>query len=43
MKMETEISQKCSLDDSFIPAEDGRKVCQKSEETTPRRVRENLG
>lgn len=40
MKMETEISQRCSLDDSFIPAEEGRKVCQRREEATPTSQRE---
>lgn len=36
MKVETEISQRCSFDDSFIPAEEGRKVCQRREEATPK-------
>ncbi len=42
MKTETEISQRCSLDDSFIPAEEGRKVCQRREESTPESQRESM-
>lgn len=34
MKIETKKSQRCSLDDSFIPAEEGRKVCQRREEAS---------